>query len=594
MLARSGWEGVINEQADSEAASSVTTMHDVVRRVRPFLIYACAYSLASNLLLLVPTIYFLQIFDRVLTSRSNETLLMLTLLALGCLCAMALLDARRARLLVSAAVVLEKTAGPPVLARMLAEAAQPAGSENIHALRDLTTLRTFLTGPGSAAIFDIPWLPIYILVVAVFHPLLGAVAAVGTGALLSLAWLNQRLSRGPIEVLQSESRQAMRVAELSLRNAEVVKALGMLRGLSGLWGQQNRGVFKLILLVGCLGGVFTSWTKFARHATQLAMMCTGALLVINLHTTAGVMIAATILLGRALAPVESIVAAWKGLVEARSAYGRLTRMVGLDVEAEHVTELSIPKGAVSLERVVFGIRGRERPIIHGVSFALAAGESLGIIGPSASGKSTLARLLLGVWRPLSGVARLDGADVAAWPRESLATHVGYLPQDVELFSATVSENIARMGEVNDAAVIEAAQRAGAHELILRLPQGYDTQIGEAGAFLSGGQRQRIGLARALYGNPRLIVLDEPNANLDMEGEMALLSAFADIKQAGATLIVVTHRPTMLGQIDKMLMLRDGRVELFGSRAEVMARVTPGIVQVKPPSTADPVRLQSHA
>ena len=579
-----------------DPGSFVSTVRDIVRRVRPFFVHACGYSLVSNLLLIVPSIFFLQVFDRVLTSRSNETLLMLTVMAIGCLYAMALLDVRRSRLIVSGAVVLERIAGPRVLAKMLDEAAQPSGAENVHAMRDLATLRAFLTGPGLIALFDIPWLPVYILVIFLFDPLLGAVAMAGTIILLAVARLNEKLSRKPVEELQAASRKAARVAELSMRNAEVISGLGMLRGLSSVWAAHNRGVFQLLLVVGCTGGTFVSWTKFARQAIQLAMMATGAYLVINLHTTAGVMIATTILLGRALAPVEGIVSAWKGLVEAHGAGRRLVRMLSADMTLSRVTELPNPIGAVSVDRLVFGVRGHESAIIKGVSFAIAAGESLAVIGPSASGKSTLARLLLGIWRPSSGTVRLDGADITEWPRESLAAYVGYLPQDVELFSATVSENIARMGEVNDAAVIEAAQRAGAHDMILRLPHGYDTQIAEAGSILSGGQRQRIGLARALYGNPRLVVLDEPNANLDAEGEMALLTAMAELKLTGATLIIVTHRPSMLGQIDKMLLLRDGRVELFGSRAEVISRVGPAVAPVKLADTvksADTVRLQTQ-
>jgi ATP-binding cassette subfamily C exporter for protease/lipase/ATP-binding cassette subfamily C protein EexD len=576
-----------------EAAMSATTMQQIAQRVRPFLLRACGYSFLSNLLLLVPAIYLLQVFDRVITSRSNETLLMLTLMAFGFLGAMAFFDMRRARLLIGAAVVLEKLAGPRLLTAMLSEAAQANTPDNVHALRDLSTLRAFLTGPGATAVFDAPWLPIYIVVIALFHPLLGVLAVFGGAALIALAWINERVSRKPVELLQMESRKSMRSADLCLRNAEVVKALGMQAGLSDAWVKRNRAVLELVLTVGCIGGRFTSWTKCARLVIQLSMIGTGALLVINQHTTSGVLIAAAILLSRALSPVESIVTAWKSLVEARSAYGRLVRILSSQTDAEHITELPVPSGALCVNRVVFGVRGQERPIINAVSFALAAGESLGIIGPSASGKSTLARLLLGIWRPLSGVVRLDGADVATWPRESLAAHVGYLPQDVELFSATVSENIARMGQIDDAAVIDAAKRAGAHEMILALPRGYDTQIGEAGCFLSGGQRQRIGLARALYGSPRLVVLDEPNANLDTDGEMALLAAIADLKRAEVSLIIVTHRPTMLGQIDKLLMLRDGRMELFGPRAQVMAQVAPGVVQVKPAPIADPIRLQSQ-
>jgi PrtD family type I secretion system ABC transporter len=322
-----------------------------------------------------------------------------------------------------------------------------------------------------------------------------------------------------------------------------------------------------------VGGRFAGWTKFARQFIQLAMLGAGAFLVVAQDVTAGVMIAATILLGRALAPVETMVASWRSLVEARSAWRRLDQLLSANPPAEPGTELPAPKGALEVERVMFTLRGAERPILRGVSFSLAPGEALGVIGPSASGKSTLARLIVGVWQPVSGVVRLDGADVAAWPRERLGPHIGYLPQDVELFGGTVAENLARLGEPDAAEVVGAAQRAHVHELILRLPKGYDTEIGEAGQTLSPGQRQRIALARALYGRPRLVVLDEPNANLDGEGEEALLRALQGLKENRVTLVIIAHRPSLLRGVDKMLVLREGAVEMLGERADIMGRVT---------------------
>jgi PrtD family type I secretion system ABC transporter len=315
--------------------------------------------------------------------------------------------------------------------------------------------------------------------------------------------------------------------------------------------------------------VLTATSKFLRQFLQVVMLATGAWLVIEQIATAGVMIAATILLARALAPVEAAIAGWKGLVDARSAYGRLQQMFASAPQDEAVTELPAPDGALSVERVLFGFRGQDRPVIKVVSFALAAGEALAIVGPSASGKSTLARLIVGIWKPASGTVRLDGADIAAWPRARLGPYVGYLPQDVELFAGTVSQNVARMGEVDSAAVIEAAKRANAHDLILRLPQGYDTQIGEGGTVLSAGQRQRVALARALYGKPRLVVLDEPNSNLDAEGEAALIEAIRQMKADGVTLVIVTHRSTLLSAMTRILVLRDGVIEKFGPPSEVL-------------------------
>jgi PrtD family type I secretion system ABC transporter len=400
---------------------------------------------------------------------------------------------------------------------------------------------------------------------------LGAVASAGAVVMVILAWLNEKLTRAPLEQAQAEARRAARFIDANVRNAEVVSALGMLPAVTRRWARLNDGVLKEQRRAARLGSFFSGSTKFTRQFIQLAMLAAGAYLVVAEHVTAGVMIAATILLGRALAPVETLVASWRGLVEARSAWGRLDQLLKASPPAEPSTELPAPKGKVEVEKVVFGFK--DKAIVRGVSFSLEPGEAMGLVGPSASGKSTLARLLVGVWKPLAGAVRLDGADVATWPRESLGPHIGYLPQDVELFGGTVAENIARMGEPDDAAVIKAAQRAHVHELALRLPKGYDTEIGEAGQLLSPGQRQRIALARALYGNPRLVVLDEPNADLDSDGEEALLRTLQLLKDDGVTVVIIAHRPTLLRGADKMLVLREGAVDRFGARAEIMERIT---------------------
>jgi PrtD family type I secretion system ABC transporter len=550
-------------------------MRDFVTRFRPFFLYAGFFSLFINLLLLVPALYMLQVFDRVIPSRSDETLVVLTVGALVALLVMMVLDLLRARLLASAGVALDSKLGPRVLSGLLSTARKPGSSEYVHGLRDVNTLRTFLTGTGIFALFDAPWLPVYLIVIALFHPLLGAVALTGALLLLGLAYVNEKLTRKGLEDLQAEGRKAGRFIDQTVRNAEVVNALGMVGGVTRKWEALNRGVLGHQVRASQLGGAVSGLTKFMRQFVQVAMLGAGAWLVIDLHVTAGVMMAATILLGRALAPVETAIAGWKSLVDARSAYRRLSQLLAENPLEAPATELPAPRGDLSVEKVVFAIRGQDKAILRGVSFQLAAGESLGIIGPSASGKSTLARVVTGVWKPQGGVVRLDGADVSAWPREHLGPHVGYLPQDVEIFAGTVAENIARMGEVDSEAVIRAATRANAHEMILRLPRGYDTEVGESGGVLSGGQRQRLALARALYGNPRLVVLDEPNANLDGEGEEALMRTMRDLKAEGVTLLVVSHRPSLLAGIDKVLVMREGLVEMFGPRAEVIAKVTRG-------------------
>jgi len=547
-------------------------MRELTARFRPFFFYAGVFSLAINLLLLAPTLYMLQVFDRVLASRSEETLVVLSIAAGIALLAMAVLEGLRSRLLAAAAAALDRKLGPPVLEGLLAQAAKAGGAEYVHGLRDVGVLRNVLTGQGVMALYDIPWLPLFLLIIFLFHPLLGVVAVAGALIMALLAIMNERVTREPLERAQAEARRAGRVIDANLRNAEVTAALGMLPAMTRRWVEMNDAALRLQMRATNLGGGFTAATRFMRQFIQIAMLAMGAWLVVDQHVTSGIMIAGTILLSRALAPVESLIAAWRGLVEARGAWGRLSTLLK-ESRSESNTKLPDPKGALKVERVVFGVKNLERPILRGVSFEIAPGETLGIIGPSASGKSTLARLIVGVWKPASGAVRLDGADVATWPRSDLGPHVGYVPQDVELFAGTVALNIARMGEPDAAKVVEAAQRAQVHELILRLPKGYDTEIGESGASLSPGQRQRLALARALYGAPRLVVLDEPNANLDHEGDEALLRTLQLLRSQQVTVLIVAHRPSLLATADKLLVLREGAVDVFGSRNEVLARVT---------------------
>ena len=554
-------------------------MRELIRRFRPCFVYAALFSVAVNLLLLVPPLYMLQLFDRVISSRSQETLAMLSIAAVLALAMMALLDALRARLLAAAAGALDRHLGPKVLDGVIAQTARHSGAEYLNGLRDVATLRTFLLGAGVLAVFDAPWLPLFIGIVFLFHPLLGVLAALGALTMVVLAVANERFTRPPLERVQSEARRAGRFVDSSVRNAEVVTALGMLPAVTARWASFNDRVLHEQAQASSVGGSFSAATKFTRQMVQVVMLAAGAYLVVEQHVSAGVMMASSIILGRALAPVEMMVGSWRNLVEVRGAWQRLEALLAATPPADEGLELPAPRGALAVERVIFGLKPTERPILRGVSFVLEPGEALGLIGPSAAGKSTLARLVVGVWRANAGTVRLDGADVAHWPRERLGPHIGYLPQDVELFTGTVADNIARMGEANADGVIRAAQRAGVHELVLRLPKGYDSDVGESGAALSPGQRQRIGLARALYGEPRLVVLDEPNANLDAEGEEALMRALRDLKQAGVTTIVIAHRPSLLAGVDKLLVLREGAVDMFGPRAEIMARVTRGAPQV---------------
>ncbi len=548
-------------------------MKELVKRFKPFFAYAALFSFVLNMLMLAPSVYMLQIFDRVVTGRSEETLAMLTLGVLPALVVMALLELLRGRLLVACGAAIDRAVGPRVLEGVIAHTSRMSGGEYLNGLRDVQTVRGFLTGTGIFAMFDAPWLPLFVALIWLFHPLLGAVALTGALVMVGLAIMNERVTRAPLERVQAESRRASRYIDAAVRNAEVVSALGMLPAVTRRWSKLNDAVLRMQIDANGVGKGISGLTRFTRQAIQIAMVGTGAWLIVAQHVTPGVMLATTLILGRALQPVESLVANWKGLVEARAAWRRLEALLAGQPAAEAGTELPAPRGELVAERIVFGLRGAERPIIRGVSFALPAGESLGVIGPSAAGKTTLARLLVGIWKTNSGAVRLDGADVASWPRERLGPYIGYLPQDVELFAGTVADNIARLGEIDSEAVIAAAQRAHVHELILRLPKGYDTEVGEGGAALSPGQRQRIGLARALYGAPRLVLLDEPNANLDHDGDAALMQTLQELKEAAITVVIIAHRPSLLGGVDKLLVLQEGAVEMFGPRSEIMARVT---------------------
>lgn len=546
-------------------------MQKVLAGLRPYVLITGFFSFVMNLLLLAPPLYMLQVFDRVLTSRSNETLVALTLATGIALAAMAGLDLVRSYLLAALGRAIDRMVGPKVIDSLLGSAARSGASQHAYALRDVGALRGFFSGAGMLALFDAPWLPVFLLVIALFHPLLGLIALIGSLTMLTLAYLNERLTHRPVERAQSEGRKASRFIDTSVRNAEVVHALGMLPAVTRRWAELNEAALAEQASATRAGAAVSSSTKFARQIIQTAMLAAGAYVVIDHQVSAGVMMAATILLGRALAPVEQLVAGWKHLIEARAAWRRLDELFKSRNDEQSTTALPAPQGRLAVERVVFGVKGADRPIIRGASFSLPAGESLGVIGPSASGKSTLARLIVGIWRPVAGTVRLDGADVSTWPREDLGRHIGYLPQEVELFPGTVTQNIARLGEPDAAAVIRAAQRANVHELILRLPNGYDTEIGERFA-LSPGQRQRIALARALYGDPRLVVLDEPNSNLDADGEQALLATMRALKEQGVTVVVVAHRPSLLVGVDKVLVLREGNVEAFGPRGEVLQRI----------------------
>ncbi|HEY6640753.1 type I secretion system permease/ATPase [Povalibacter sp.] len=561
-----------------------------LQRLRPFVLLAGGASLILNLALLMPALYMMQVFDRVFSSRSMETLGMLSALVALALALGYVVDTVRARALAWAGRALDRELSPAALAHTLHQAAVAPAARKSESLRDITVLRNFLSGPGILALFDAPWLPLYLLIIGLMHPLLGILAAVGAGALVLLGLLTEKLTRQRTTAALQGSRAMSQQTQMLTRNAEVIAGMGMTRSAVAGWQRRQDTLLETQAALGNSTSMLSAVARISRQALQVIMLGVGAWLVIGAEASAGIMVAATILLGRALQPVEQLIGGWKGLLEARGAWQRLSAPdEGASLQAASMrVALPAPGGRLDLERVVFSVAAGRPALIKGVSFSLQAGESLGLVGPSASGKTTLIRLLIGIRQPQSGVVRLDGADIAQWDRDALGVHIGYLPQDVELFPGTVAENIARLGNVDSSQVVKAAQLAHAHEMILRLPQGYDTQIGEAGAVLSGGQRQRIALARALFGSPTIVVLDEPNANLDADGEAALLATFADLKALGTTLIMVSHRPALMSQLDKLALLRDGAIEAFGPTSAVLPRLriaTPRLQPVAAPSTA---------
>ena len=537
--------------------------------VRPPLLYLAAFSFFINLLFLIPAIFTLQVFDRVLPSNSQETLVVLLAGTATALLILLGLDFIRTRLQHVVGNLIDERLAPPVVQAIVARAARSPHGSRPASVADVAAVRNVFSANGLIALFDAPWVGIYVLVIWAFHPLLGMGAAISALVMLTLAWANDRVSRQPLEGLQKETRRVASYLESSLRNAEVLQALGMTDKLLARWRELQDRVNALQTSASRSGVAFTAGTKFVRQAIQIVMLALGAYLVLSQQASAGIMIATTILLGRAVQPVEQLVGSWKSLTDARAAYRRLLELAADFSDGRPQLPLPCPEGRLGVEGISFRAPESDKAILFNIGFGLAAGESLAIIGPSAAGKSTLARLLTGIWAPNTGSVRLDGADVAYWPRADLGPRIGYVPQDVELFDGTVADNIARLGEIDSEAVVAAAKRAHSHELILGLPQGYDTPVGEHGARLSPGQRQRIALARALYGNPRLVVLDEPNSNLDGAGEAALAQALAGLKAERVTTVVISHRPSLIAHVDKILVLDAGRVQQFGPTAEVM-------------------------
>ncbi len=562
-------------------------MKEIVDRFRGYIVYIGLLSLLLDLLMLTPPIFMLSVFDKVLTSRSTITLIVLLGLALYALLMMALLDLLRTRLLSRFSAALKRDLAPRVMEINLRHLNQSEAAQ--HGLDDVNELEAFLTGPGIKAFFEAPWIPLFLVILYLFHPLLAVAALVPTLLLLLLTVAEDRFAAGNQKRATELSRRASSFAFLARQNAETIGPLGMQSAMTDRWRRLNDDALEHSARAGRVTARTQAASRFVRVSGQMIGLSVGALLMLNVpDVSAGIMMAAVIIMGRAMSPIEHLIGAWKSFVGARSAYARLSKLLA-DAVAQEAPSVRLPRplGELLVDRVFLHL-SREQRILSGIHFKLGAGESLGIIGPSGTGKTTLARLMVGLLKPTQGHVRLDGADVYLWAQSDLGQYIGYLPQEVILFPGTVAENIARMQAPEDLtdAVIEAAKQAHAHEMILKLPKGYATLVGEGGNRLSGGQRQLVGLARALFGNPSLVILDEPNANLDSLAEAALIDVIRELKDRAVTLAIITHKPSIVRDVDHLLVLRGGEQNVFGKNQDVLRVMNAG-QRKKLPATNTP-------
>ncbi|KQT88714.1 type I secretion system permease/ATPase [Methylobacterium sp. Leaf466] len=576
-----------------------TEIVSALARCRAAFIGVGVMSGLINVLYLTGSFFMLEVYDRVIPSRSVPTLVGLVVLALVLYAFQGVLEMLRSRILARVGAALDEALSARVfdiVVRAPLKGAAPG--DGLLPLRDLDQLRAFLSGTGPSALFDLPWMPIYVGICFLFHPLIGVAAVAGAAILAVLTYLTDRSTREPSQTSTAHGMRRNGLAEAGRRNAEVLAAMGMQGRLATRWGVANRDYMDSQQQVADVAGGYGAGSKVFRMALQSGVLALGAWLVINNQASAGIIIASSILVARSLAPAELAIANWKGFVQARQSWARLSELFARIPATGQPHSLPAPSQSVTVEGVSIAPPGAQRLVVQDLSLGLKAGQGLGIIGPSASGKSSLVRALVGVWPPLRGKVRIDGAALDQWSSADLGPHIGFLPQEVELFGGTVAENIARFDpDASSADIIAAAKAAGVHDLILRLSEGYDTRLGENGAGLSAGQRQRVGLARALYGDPFLVVLDEPNANLDNEGENALTQAILGVRQRGGICVVVAHRPSALAAVDLILMMADGRAQAFGPKDEVLKRVlrtAPAEAAVPRAATPGAVTLQESA
>lgn len=557
----------------SKTTKSLWASLGVGRNIASALMLVLVFSFFVNLLVLTSPMFMMQVYDRVLVSSQVETLVFLSIIALISLAVLALLDGVRGYLLTRLGRFLDLVLRDPALVQSISRS-RTDGAVQRRLIDDVGSVKSYVGSTAVLPFMDVPWIPFFLLIISLMHPWLGVLAVASALILFALALANDYMARTALRAANAQQVAASEFANAAILNAEVIHGMGMQDAISARYRNQVQQMSASSQRAGDIGAAITAASKAMRMAVQSAVLALGAYLVIKAEMSPGGMIASSIILGRALAPIEQSIGSWKQFVLAMDAYGRVKAFLSsVPVEDDRIAAPDL-SGKLTVEGLSYIVRGHDRPTLSRVSFKLDPGTALALVGPSASGKSTLCRLIVGAVTPSAGTVRIDGASVTGLRPEDVARTIGYLPQNVELFGGTVKENIARLGQVDDAAVIAAARAAGCHDMILRLENGYETELGPRGSFLSGGQKQRIGLARALYGNPRLIVLDEPNSNLDQEGENALIEAITNAKAAGSTIVVVSHRTTMLRPIDKLGVLRDGVLEKFGDRDDVLRDMAP--------------------
>jgi len=558
---------------NSQNTLGITPLKEALFACRVMVKYILMFGFITNILLLATSIYSMQVLDRVLSSGSIETLVMLTIVVIIALLLLSLIQGARSFSMTMMGSWFENKLSKIVFANAIRSALESRANANSQQLRDLQTVKTYLTSPGLVSIMDTPWAIIFIIVLFILHTYLGLLALFGGAIVIIVGLISDRATKSLIETNNDNFIKSMKQVDQATRNAEIIEVMGLLKNINNSWDKINDKVQTTQSLSNKRQAVFAEITKFVRLVLQICVTGMGAYLVLRGELSSGAMIASSSLVARALAPFEVVINSWKGYVNARKSYDRLDKAFVKHVDADNAMSLPVPEGRISVENIYFAPQGSQKHIIKGMNFIVEPGDVLVVMGNSGSGKTSLAKLMVGAWQPLIGAIRIDGASIKDWNRQELGQYIGYLPQDIELFSGTVKENIARMDTNPDPdAVVMAAQLAGVHDMILQLPNGYDTEIGMDGSTLSGGQKQRIALARTFFGDPKIIVLDEPNASLDSYGEAALAAAIEFAKEKKITVIIISHRTPILSLATKILMVKDGMVAAFGPKEQVMEQM----------------------